>query len=106
MVIYPIFIRLFYFTHQSVFLNTEVSFHFHLHNYYMYKLVSLLTFYSSGIDITNGFMVSFVFWDHSPFLGTESSFYRRSKINKLREGSSRLDEDVSTLLYDLTRITL
>ena len=54
MVIYPIFIRLFYFTHQSIVLNTKVSFHFHVHNYYMYKLVSLLTFYSSGIDSTNG----------------------------------------------------
>ena len=54
MVIYPIFIRLFYFTHQSIVLNTKVSFHFHLHNYYMYKLVSLLTFYSSRIDSTNG----------------------------------------------------
>lgn len=42
MVIYPIFIRLFYFTHQSIVLNTKVSFHFHLYNYYMYKLVSLL----------------------------------------------------------------
>ena len=30
MVIYPLFIRLFYFTHK-------VSFHFHLYNYYMYK---------------------------------------------------------------------
>ena len=45
------------------------------------------------------------FSDHSPFLGTEKSFYRRSKINT-REGSSRLDEDVSISLYDLTRITL
>ena len=54
MVIYPLFIRLFYFTHQSIVLNTKVSFYFHLHNYYMYKLVSLLTFYSSGIDSTNG----------------------------------------------------
>ena len=43
MVIYPIVIRLFYFTHQSIVLNqAKVSFHFHLHNYYMYKLVSLL----------------------------------------------------------------
>ena len=42
MVIYPIFIQLFYFTHQSIVLNTKVSFHFHLYNYYMYKLVSLL----------------------------------------------------------------
>ena len=42
MVIYPIFIRLFYFTHQSIVLNTKVSFHFHLYNYYMYKIVSLL----------------------------------------------------------------
>ena len=54
MVIYPIFIRLFYFTHQSIVLNTKVSFHFHLYNYYMYKLVSLLTFYSSEIHSTNG----------------------------------------------------
>ena len=42
MVIYPIFIPLFYFTHQSIVLNTEVSFHFHLYNYYLYRLVSLL----------------------------------------------------------------
>ena len=42
MVIYPMFIQLFYFTHQSITLNTKVSFHFHLYNYYMYKLVSLL----------------------------------------------------------------
>ena len=54
MVIYPIFIRLFYFTHQSIVVNTKVLFHFHLHNYYMYKLVSLLTFYSSGIDSIDG----------------------------------------------------
>ena len=54
MVIYPLFIRLFYFNLQSIVLNTKVSFHFHLHNYCMYKLVSLLTFYSSGIDSTNG----------------------------------------------------
>lgn len=39
---------------NPLFWNTKVSYHFHLHNYYMYKLVSLLTFYSSGIDSTNG----------------------------------------------------
>ena len=54
MVFYPIFVRLFYFTHQSIVLNTKVSFHFLLYNYYTYKLVSLLTFCSSGIDSTNG----------------------------------------------------
>ena len=39
------------------------------------------------------------FVDHSPFLGTESSFYRRSKINKytleFSSGTSTLDEDDS-----------
>ena len=38
MVIYPIFIRLFYFTQQFIVLNTKVSFHFHLHNYYLHYL--------------------------------------------------------------------
>ena len=37
MVIYPIFIGLFYFTHQSIVLSTKVPFHFHLYDYYMYK---------------------------------------------------------------------
>ena len=37
MVIYPIVIRLFCFTHQSIVLSTKVPFHFHLYDYYMYK---------------------------------------------------------------------